>query len=92
MTKIQKRDDVFSDECLGLLSVFIKVSDRKARSEIIRFAERCVHFDSKSLIIFGEDEAAGQQPRRQEQSTSAASNGAPTIPKLDERGGNTVRS
>jgi hypothetical protein len=54
MITIHHDDDVYTDECLGLLSLFMKIKDRKARAEIIRFAERCVYFDGGGVVDFGQ--------------------------------------
>jgi len=49
---MDQRDDIYSDECLLLLATFMKVKDRKARAEIIKFAARCAHFDRGGIVTF----------------------------------------
>lgn len=52
---MEKKDGVYTDECLALLANFMKVTDRKARAEIIKFAERCAYFDPGGIVDFGRE-------------------------------------
>jgi hypothetical protein len=52
---MEKKDGVYTDECLALLANFMKVRDRKARAEIIKFAERCAYFDPGGIVDFGRE-------------------------------------
>ncbi|QOZ32343.1 hypothetical protein [Bradyrhizobium sp. CCBAU 53421] len=45
--------DVHSDECLALLASFMRGRDRKARAEIVRFAQRCAYFEPGGIVSFG---------------------------------------
>lgn len=47
------KDGVHSDECLVLLASFMRVRDRKARDEIVKFAQRCAYFGSGGIVSFG---------------------------------------
>ena len=47
------RDEVSSDECLVFLASFMRVRDRKARAEIVKFAQRCADFKSGGIVSFG---------------------------------------
>ena len=47
------RDEVSSDECLVLLASFMRVRDRKARAEIVKFAQRYADFKSGGIVSFG---------------------------------------
>ncbi|WP_456666462.1 hypothetical protein [Bradyrhizobium sp. USDA 3240] len=47
------KGEVHSDECLALLASFMRVRDRKARAEIVKFAQRCAYFESGGIVSFG---------------------------------------
>ena len=47
------RGEVGSDECLVLLASFMRVRDRKARAEIVKFAQRCADFEPGGIVSFG---------------------------------------
>ncbi|UPK38264.1 hypothetical protein IVB18_14030 [Bradyrhizobium sp. 186] len=46
-----------------LLATFMKVRDRKARAEIVKFAERCSHFDRGGVVAFGQNARRDDVPK-----------------------------
>lgn len=44
-----------SDEFQALFDAFMNVKDRKARTAIIKLAERCAHFGQAGLVSFRHD-------------------------------------
>lgn len=48
MTRSAK--DQMIDESLRLVAIFMKLSDKKARAEILKLAERCAWFDARPAL------------------------------------------